>query len=118
MSIPAWPATLPTELLAQGYGEAPGDNRLRSPMEVGPPKVRRRATSSPRKISGNVLLTEDQLDDFKTFYDTTLLSGTLRFTWNDPTAPTIEVEMRFDEIPSWVVQGVDYNVSMTLEILP
>ena len=118
MSIPIWPATLPQTLLLQGYGESPGENQLRSPMEVGPAKVRRRATSAPRKVTGSLYLSASQLDDFKTFYNTTLLSGTLRFTWDDPTDTGTTVEMRFSEVPTWSAQETLFELSMTIEILP
>jgi hypothetical protein len=118
MSVPAWPATLPQTLIMDGYGEAPGENQLRSNMEVGPAKMRRRATSAARKVSGSLILTLAQLAYFKTFYNTTLLGGTLRFTWLDPTDSTTTVEMRFSKTPSWVAEDIHFRVSMSLEILP
>jgi len=118
MSIPAWPTTLPQRLQRNNYGESPGENQLRSNMDAGPAKMRRRATSAPRKISGTILLSLAELAYFKTFYITTLLDGTLRFTWNDPTDSTTTVEMRFTEAPSWSAENIKFRVSMSLEILP
>jgi len=118
MSVPTWPTTLPQSMLMSGYGGSPGDNQLRSNMDVGPAKVRRRSTAAPRKETGNVILSRDQLATFREFYDDILLSGALRFTWHDPTDPETTVEMRFAEKPAWTAQEGFFNVSLSLEILP
>ena len=118
MSVPTWPITLPQDLSIAGYGESPGDNQLRSNMDVGPAKVRRRSTAAPRKVKGGVILTREQLATFREFYDDILLSGVLRFTWLDPTDPESTVEMRFAEKPAWTAQEGFFNVSLSLEILP
>lgn len=118
MSVPTWPITLPQDLLIAGYGESPGDNQLRSNMDVGPAKVRRRSTAAPRKVKGGVILTREQLVTFREFYDDILLSGTLRFSWHDPTKPESAVEMRFTEVPSWTAESGQFNLSLSLEILP
>ena len=40
-----WPATLPQEILAEGYEEGLPDVLVRTKMDAGPDKVRRRATA-------------------------------------------------------------------------
>lgn len=119
MSVPVWPVTLPQNLLADGYGESPPDTLLRSSMDVGPAKARRRSTAGVRPVTGKIKLISSELDIFLEFYNTTLLSGSLRFSWTEPRDNSIPVEMRFAELPE--ISAIDpgtYEVGMKLEILP
>jgi len=84
MSIPAWPSELPQNILAQGYKGGLPNNLLRQPMGVGPAKVRRRGTVAVEPVTGNILCTPTELAALITFYETTLLDGSLRFRWVDP----------------------------------
>jgi len=84
MSIPVWPASLPQRLLIKSYSESPADVLLRTSMDFGPAKVRRRGTAGPRPVSGSIIVTAAELATFKTFFNTTLLGGSLRFRWRDP----------------------------------
>lgn len=80
----AWPATLPQYFQEQGYSESPPDQRLESNVDSGPPKTRRRYTNNYRPIQGTIWCTEDQWEDFETFYDVDLAGGVLPFTWVHP----------------------------------
>jgi hypothetical protein len=106
-------------LLVSGYGEAVPDVSIKSSMDVGPAKVRRRTTAAVRPVAGKLILTLTQLGYFKTFYNTTILGGSLRFDWVDPYDGTTAVEMRFTEPPSWSAIDPDkFEVQMKMEILP
>lgn len=114
-----WPITLPQALLINGYAEAPANTSLRTAMDAGPAKVRRRFTAGVRPISGQIIVTTAQLAILKTFYNITSQSGALRFNWNDPLDSTTGVEMRFAAEPNWVpISGSKFQVSLDLEILP
>jgi len=119
MSIPAWPATLPQVIWAEGFGESPADVLLRTSMDVGPAKVRRRSTAGVRPVTGKLKVTSAELDTFLVFYVTTLLNGSLRFSWTEPRDGTTPVEMRFAELPeiSAIEPGI-YETGLKLEILP
>jgi hypothetical protein len=118
MSVPSWPATLPQDLFQDGYSEALPNNLLRSPMDVGPAKVRRRMTSATKLLQGMQRMTPAELAEFIAFYEGSLLSGVLRFAWKRPLGGAA-VEMRFTEPPSWTaISGECCEVSMRLEILP
>lgn len=117
MSIPVWPTTLPDYLLQDAYSDAFPDNILRTQMEVGPAKLRRRSTSTPRKFDGSVWLTSSQHGDLSTFYITTTLGGTLRFSWKDPVSRAV-AEFRFAAVPSWTTKGAQFDVKLSLELLP
>ena len=113
-----WPATLPQNLLIDGFSKSPANLMIRSQMDAGPAKVRRRFTAGVKPIQGEIKLTEAQLDTFKTFFNDTLIGGTLRFDWIDPDDGTTEVEMRFVEPPVWTREGDLFVVEMSLEIMP
>lgn len=114
-----WPVTLPQILLLNGYAEAPANTALRTTMDAGPAKVRRRFTAGVRPISGQILVTGVQLETLKTFYNITIQSGALRFNWVEPLDGVTSVEMRFTAEPNWVpISGIKLQVSLDLEILP
>ena len=119
MSIPAWEATLPQEVLVDGYSESMADNRLRTSMDVGPAKQRRRSAAGARPVTWSPKMTTAQLETFKTFYNSTLLNGTLRFSFTEPVDGATAIEMRFVDVPSWsAIEPGLYRVDMKLEILP
>lgn len=79
-----WPVSLPTSFLFQGYSEQPQDNVLRFQPEVGPPKMRRRATAAARVIDGTLILKQTLRAVLDDFYTTTLTHGADTFNWKDP----------------------------------
>ena len=119
MSVPVWPTELPQQLFVNGYSQSFAETTIKSDMDAGPAKVRRRFTAGVEPVSGTMLLTGTQLTSLATFYNTTLLGGSLRFSWTKPPAHTAACEMRFTESPSWTaVEPEVYEVSLSLEILP
>ncbi|MBL6934095.1 MAG: YcaO-like family protein [Alphaproteobacteria bacterium] len=66
MSI-SWPATLPLPSI-EGYGVHPGEAILRTEMEAGPARQRRRFTSVPSRISVRWVLRRDQFALFEAWY--------------------------------------------------
>lgn len=71
-----WPATLPDPLLG-GYGFTPLDQTIRTDMEVGSPRVRRRTNARVDTVSVSWTFTAAQMAEFRTFFDdnTTGLAG-------------------------------------------
>lgn len=120
MPIPEWPSTLPQELLISGHKETAAANTLRTPMDVGPAKVRRRSTAAVMPLEGQIKITKSQLETFKAFFHDDLLDGSLRFSWVLPSDGVTAVEMRFTDPPEWsAAQEPDYFLlSMKLEVLP
>lgn len=77
-----WPSTLPAPLAA-GYQLNPGDQTLRTEMEVGSARVRRRTTARNDRVNVSWLLTETQLDALRDWFDdatTGLAGGSAWFT--------------------------------------
>lgn len=73
MSLPEWPSTLPKYPLRRGFEET-----VRSPVDEfdtdqGPPQQRLRSVSEVRIYSMTIwIVGKDQLNDFNTFYRTTV----------------------------------------------
>lgn len=119
MAVPDWHIDLPQELLLDGYNEALPDGTIKSDMDAGPSKVRRRFTATVTPISGAIIVTASQLATFKTFFNTTLLKGALRFNWTEPPAHTTSCEMRFTDVPTYTALSDEtYKLLLPLEILP
>ena len=116
MATVTWPVTLPG-CEAEGYTERRMDGSLRSEMETGPAKVRRRFTATPVFVSLNYLMTGAQVQALDDFYATTTLQGSLRFDWNHPRRK-IAVEARFMGPPVYSALGTIYRAQVDLEILP
>ncbi len=119
MTNPVWPATLPQEPLAQGYAERAPDTVIRTQMEAGPPKVRRRFTAGVRSIECRLRLIPAQVDTLDAFFNTTVAGGALPFDWKHPRTGTA-VTFRFVEPPSYapVARGALWQASLRLEVLP
>jgi hypothetical protein len=113
-----WPATLPQSFLVQGFSEMMPNNVIRSKMDVGPPKVRRRSTAAPTELMGRQAMTLTQTETLDTFYKDTTAYGSQEFTWDDPRTGD-SVSMRFKAPPKLTALGNDYwMVEFQMEILP
>ena len=62
-----WPSTLPLPSI-EGYGVHPGEAILRTEMEAGPARQRRRYTSVPSRITVRWVLRRDQFALFEAWY--------------------------------------------------
>lgn len=118
MTIPAFPVTLPQNLLISGYSQGLANNLITSQPDVGPAKIRRRTTSNVRPLKGSMTLTKTQLATLISFYEDDLIGGSLRFSWTDPVDDSA-IEARFVSSPSWTAQSTElFSVNIDLEILP
>ncbi len=112
-----WPASLPQAPLLRGYSEQGQGNTIRTQMDVGPPKRRRRYTAELVQYQMMVLLTEAQLATFETFYTSTLSHGADAFDWVDHRAGTT-LEYAFVGRPQYTPAGGGlWEVSFTLEAM-
>ena len=62
-----WPPTLPLPTI-EGYGVHPGEAVLRTEMEAGPARQRRRYTQVPSRISVRWMFRNDQMALFEAWY--------------------------------------------------
>lgn len=114
--MPAWPAALPA-LEIEGYRESPPNVVIRTQMDAGPPKTRRRNTANVRSISGVVTLTPAQLDTFNAFHDTDCAGGALPFDWVHPRTGAAR-SICFAQLPEWVFVEGYYRIALSLALLP
>jgi hypothetical protein len=115
-----WPGTLPPRLLLEGYQERLPRNKVRTEMDAGPAKQRRRYTAAVRPIAGAQILTTAQVASLKTFHDSTLQGGQDAFDWTDPIPNSGLFSFRFVSEPhiDRALGGGLYHVTYELEILP
>lgn len=113
-----WPATLPQLPSIKGWNEKPPELTIRTNMDAGPAKVRRRFTAGVRPQSFSLTMTTAQVAIFDDFFVTTLSGGADRFTWTNPRT-SASVEFRFKSIPQYKpISGAYYEVSFELEQMP
>lgn len=122
MADATWPVGLDTYLSVVGFKEIPGKNTISQPMAYGPPKKRKRTTTTPTQITGTMLMTYDELAIFDSFYNDTLQSGVLTFDGlPHPRTRATDVTWQFsgEEPPEYTPEGsLTFRVSMRLQILP
>ena len=78
-----WPSTLPQRFLAADYSDTLPDNVIKTQMDSGPPKRRRKTTANIRIISGSMIMTTAQWNSLVTFFQDTL-NETLPFNLPEP----------------------------------
>lgn len=79
MSDITWPSTLPLPTV-QGYGVQPGEAILRTEMEAGLARQRRRFTDVPTKVSVRWIMRRDQYAIFEGWYRWHAREGASWFT--------------------------------------
>lgn len=113
-----WPGSLPAYPLYEGYQETLGANTIRSAMEVGPAKLRRRGTAAVHTFTVSFGLTHDQAAELRDFFNDDTYGGSLSFELAHPTTEET-LEMRFASAPMITRQGPNaYRANLTLEALP
>lgn len=113
-----WPFNSETKIETGSWNESPPDNTIRSKMEVGPEKIRRRTTANIRPVSFIMNLNDAELDILDEFYTNDTFSGADEFDYIHPRTSD-NVKARFADKPSYndIIKGV-YKVNISLEILP
>ena len=93
-----WPGSIPQNVNLGGFGLEVGETLIRTEMETGPTKVRRRFTDSVDAVACSMWLTLAQYTTFRNFYDVTLNGGAERFEFTDPITEVL-TEYRFKTPP-------------------
>lgn len=113
-----WPSTLQQLLSEASFGIEEGDTTIRSEVDVGLAKVRRRFTKGVDRYSASIYLTVDQYTTFKNFFNVTLNGGVLTFNFNDPITQELS-EYRFVGAPQYSsLGGGNFTASFTWEKIP
>lgn len=115
-----WPVTLP-QIPQKGYSESMGVNILRTPMDAGIAKQRRRG-NKPSILNVTFIMTTEQVATLETFC-TSIIKGVIRFGFTHPRTKIIK-EVRIVPQSEGVLYNLSYlapeywTVTLQLEILP
>lgn len=113
-----WPISLQTLVNEESFSYKIGNTVLRSDMDVGPSKVRRRFTKSVDQLTVTINLTTDQFDTFMDFFDVDCNGGATTFNYTHPITGLTQ-EFRFVDAPNFSsIGGGNFRVAMSWEILP
>lgn len=118
MSTAVWPPGLPPATEIDQYQEALPELALRSEMDAGPAKLRRRYSAGPSTWQGALQLSGEQTATLEAFWRTTLAGGSLAFDWVHPRTGAA-VAMRFLSPPAFRhLAGPLWIADLRVEILP
>lgn len=117
--MPTWPASIPFFAdMAPAARSGQQGGVIRSNMDIGPAKVRRRTSAMPSRRSAETgFLTKAELAAFESFFANDLAQGALAFDATDPMDCTLR-SFRFLESYSVSRHGSAYKVAAELEIMP
>lgn len=115
-----WPADLPQRAMARGFQEKQPDLVVRTQMDVGPAKARRRATDGVTTFQMTLPpLTYAQAQSLVSFWKGACAGGALWFDWLHP---RLETGARFRFVKPPVLTHIPgaalWDVSLELEMLP
>lgn len=114
-----WPSNLPQSPQWREYSEDQQDNVIRTDMDTGLAKVRKRFTAVSRFFNIKLNLTSDEADDLIDFFDNDCNFGTTEFEWKDFRSGTSGIEYRFLTRPVYKSDSpTDYNTTFQIERLP
>jgi hypothetical protein len=121
MSNPSWPGDLPQTFQFANYDETWAVQVVRTNMEVGPAKIRRRGPNV-ELVNGEMICTRTQVLSMKTFFNVTLAGGALPFDWATQRAADAGVThtYRFLSPPHFITTMVvdTWIAQLKLEVLP
>lgn len=118
-----WPEDLPQGLTLRSYQEALPDNLLRDSFDIGPAGTRPRSTAGVFRVSGNMVMTTTQWDEFVEFCRDVLIHRSQAFGFPQQgvcgESPMPEWLVRIVEPPTRSALGDDqWEVQLVLEVLP
>lgn len=113
-----WPAGLPQDVEIDGYEETSPANKLRTQMDAGPAKQRRRFTAGVRPLKVTMIMTRAQIATLDAFHDATLAGGALPFDFTHPRT-LVTTTFSFVKEPMWrPLSATTWRAAMEWEILP
>lgn len=116
---PTWPANLPQYPLSDGFQETMPQLSLRTPMDAGPAKVRRRFSEGVTRWSVSYPFTEAQRLAFWVFWKDEIEGGSAPYNYPDPrTGDVLLVRIVGEPTFSPNARGTRWTGAMQIEILP
>ncbi len=113
----SWPGTLPNPI-ADGYQEIMADNIIRTKMEVGLAKVRKRSTAAPVRFQLAYNMTAAQVTTLETFFNTTINGGVDQFSMANPRTAASENWRMISPPQVTISSAPNYRVVVTMERIP
>jgi hypothetical protein len=113
----AWPATLPQQLEQDGYSEDLPNGVIRTNMDAGPAKVRKRYTAAVKPVSGQLVLTLTQVGILQAFFEDDCDYGASTFTWVHPSTG-VAATCRFTSPPRLSARDGNWVATVSFEVLP
>lgn len=114
-----FPPLLPALEDAAGFSASEANNVIRTRMDAGPAKVRRRSTAGPtlRRMS-HPAYNKAELRTFLQFFREDTAHGSRAFQMADPVTDEM-ISCRFVDPPNWsAIGGGMFSVSVSLEVMP
>ena len=118
-----WPNTLTRAPRVGDLNETAPETSIRSKMDVGPDKIRQRATAAVRTFDIGLDLTRAQVATLDTFFGVTTAGGSLPFQWKHPRTGNT-ADFRFTSTPKYRPNaprgdGTEFwRASFGIELLP
>ncbi len=114
----AWPSTLPPPMI-DGYGFDPASPTVKTDMDAGPGRVRRRFTARPTEYKAAWIFTQQQLATFESWFDLDAMSGAAWFSvvaWNGKGGVSVTARIPSGTFAVTKRPGLMWGVSVSLEI--
>lgn len=118
MANVVWPDDLPQTPMFENYQESPPALVLRTQMETGAAKQRRRYTAGVRPMRLTLVLTDEELARLDLFFMDDCEGGADRFEWIHPRTGELAI-FRFTEPPKYTPVAPDlWKAQLPVELLP
>ena len=122
MTVAAWPTGVPDTFESSGFAYDADSGVVRSDMDSGPPKVRRRFSSVSKNMKGTIIMTKAQFLLWETWFEDVVYHGSLSFTMTDPInggSMTVRIVTGGNTKPySWSINGLFVSLTFAVEKLP
>lgn len=114
----SWPADLPQYVQQDGYNEMLPDPTVRTGVDAGPPKVRKRWSAVVKKFTVRMWMNAAQITSFEEFFTETLSYGSVSFDWVHPRTQADVACRIVGGTVNISPSGPNFIVGFDLEVLP
>jgi hypothetical protein len=111
------PGVLPNDFQQDSYSEGNIDNLIRTRMNNGPDKRRRRTTEAYQPIKGTMILDSAQREAFLEFYKGETLFGAIPVIMREPGTIDGEIQTFINTQSIVPINGLTWSLDMSLSVL-
>jgi hypothetical protein len=113
-----WPPGISKAFTSDAFTETPQEIVVRTDMDTGPPKVRRRFVNPVRAYTCDIVLRNaTEYTTLRDFYYVTCLGGTDTILMPHPITG-VDTSFRFASPPKFSALGIAWRAAFELEALP